>query len=179
MSLLEDIHQNRKRFHAEIARRAALVPQKEVQPTYFIKNTPFGVKKINPMKPVKARKPIVESDWWHRMWFYDLVNFTPRAPSRLTIAMVLDAVSNHYALSKTEIISARRTFDIVRPRQVAYYLAKKLTGRTLQEIGRRLGGRDHTSCLSGIRKIEKLRQSDEKLEADLHAIAAALGGSLG
>jgi len=119
-----------------------------------------------------------EPDWWPSMWFGDLVSGRPFTPIGLTIASVLDAVSSHYGIPKLEIISQRRTLSIVRPRQVCYYLAKHMTAKSLPEIGRRLGDRDHTSILSGIRKIEHLRSTDSKIDSDVRAIASSLGGSL-
>ncbi len=103
----------------------------------------------------------------------------PLIPERLTVDLIQRAVCRHYKVSKRDLVSARRTGDIIIPRQVGYYLAKKLTERSLPDIAARFGGRDHTSALSGIRKIERLRASDAKLDADLHEIAASVGGSLG
>lgn len=94
------------------------------------------------------------------------------------ISDILVATSRHYEVSKLDLLSARRTMDIVRPRQVCYYLARHLTKRSLPEIGRRIGGRDHTSALHGIQKIEQLRRTDPKLNADLHVIATTLGWPL-
>ncbi len=73
-----------------------------------------------------------------------------------------------------DIRSQRRTAKIVRPRQIAMYLAKMNTGRSLPEIGRRFGGRDHTTVLHAVRKIERLRLTDGKLNAELEAIEALL-----
>lgn len=97
---------------------------------------------------------------------------------RPRIETIQRACAKYYGVSRSDIISARRTAAVVRPRQVGYYLSKVLTLKSLPEIGRRFGGRDHTSALSGIRKIERLRKTDQELEADLHAIAAAVGGSI-
>ena len=112
------------------------------------------------------------------MWFYDLVSHRPYDTTALKISAIVDAVSRHFNVSKTDIMSQRRTRPIVRPRQVAMYLAKKLTLRSLPEIGRRLGGRDHTTILSGIRKIEQLRKVDPDMDAAVRAIASKLGGRL-
>ena len=65
-------------------------------------------------------------------------------------------VARHYNVSKADLLSSRRTRTIVRPRQIAMYLAKVLTPRSLPEIGRRFGGRDHTTVLHAVRKIEGL-----------------------
>jgi hypothetical protein len=178
MTLLEEIRENHKRFHADIARRAALVPQKE-ELTYSIPNAPFGVRKVRPGPAPKAKvQPNIEPAYWHCMWFFDLIKAKPARVVEPTINQVLDAVSRHYAIPRMALISARRTRNITRPRQISYFLAKKLTGRSFPEIGRRCGGRDHTSVIHGVQLIERLRAVDPLLESDLHAIASSLGGSL-
>jgi chromosomal replication initiator protein len=73
-------------------------------------------------------------------------------------------------VSKTELLSNRRTRTIVKPRQIAMYLAKVMTPRSLPEIGRRFGGRDHTTVLHAVRKIESLSGSDEKMEQELELL---------
>ena len=65
-------------------------------------------------------------------------------------------VARQYNVSRSDLLSSRRTANVVRPRQVAMYLAKTLTLRSLPEIGRRFGGRDHTTVLHAVRKIEAL-----------------------
>jgi chromosomal replication initiator protein len=72
-------------------------------------------------------------------------------------------VARHYNVSRQELVSNRRTRVIVKPRQVAMYLAKMLTPRSFPEIGRRFGGRDHTTVLHAVRKIEELIGGDTKL----------------
>ena len=99
-------------------------------------------------------------------------------PIRPRIETIQAAVAKHYGVTRGDILSARRTADVVRPRQVGYYLSKALSLKSLPEIGRRFGMRDHTSALHGIRKIEQLRKTDAQLESDLHAIAAKVGGVL-
>lgn len=88
------------------------------------------------------------------------------------------ACALHFGVSREDMIAQGRTANIVRPRQIAYYLSKHLSHRSLPEIGRRFGGRDHTSALYGIRKIERLRQTDPAIEADIKAITQSLGGSI-
>lgn len=86
------------------------------------------------------------------------------------------AVADYYNVDVGDMLSARRTKNIVKPRHVAYYLCKKLTLKSYPEIGRRFGGRDHTTAISGIRKIETLRKTDEQLDSDIRTIASSLGG---
>lgn len=88
---------------------------------------------------------------------------------------IFSAVAKHFKVTVIDIKSHRRTADIVRPRQLCMYLTKMLTGRSLPEIGRVLGARDHTTVLHGIRKIAALRAAgDESITAQVGAIAAML-----
>ena len=91
-------------------------------------------------------------------------------PKRIRIEDIQRIVARHYNVSKTELLSNRRTRTIVKPRQVAMYLAKVMTPRSLPEIGRRFGGRDHTTVLHAVRKIENLSGTDEKLEQELELL---------
>nr|WP_246160149.1 chromosomal replication initiator protein DnaA [Aureimonas fodinaquatilis] len=102
----------------------------------------------------------------------DLLNQLTRsnAEKRVRIEDILKFVSRHYNVSRTDILSARRTRTIVRPRQIAMYLAKTMTPRSLPEIGRRFGGRDHTTVLHAVRKIESERSNDLKLSEELDII---------
>ncbi len=102
----------------------------------------------------------------------DLLNQLTRAGAekRVRIEDILKFVSRHYNISRTDILSARRTRTIVRPRQIAMYLAKTMTPRSLPEIGRRFGGRDHTTVLHAVRKIEAERAIDQKLAEELDVI---------
>ncbi|MCY1364946.1 Chromosomal replication initiator protein DnaA [compost metagenome] len=79
-------------------------------------------------------------------------------------------MARHYNVSKQDLLSNRRTRTIVKPRQVAMYLAKMLTPRSLPEIGRRFGGRDHTTVLHAVRKIEDLVGADGKLAQELELL---------
>lgn len=75
-------------------------------------------------------------------------------PRRIKIEDILRIISRHYGVSKHDLLSQRRHRSVVWPRQIGMYLAKHLTARSLPEIGRRFGGRDHTTVLHAIRKIE-------------------------
>jgi hypothetical protein len=111
-----------------------------------------------------------------RPWFWITDEITPPR-KRPLIETVQRATAAHYNVSRREMLTARRARDVMHPRQAAYYLAKKLTKATLPEIGRAFN-RDHSSVLHGVRKIERLMETDATLLADLHAIANALGFDL-
>lgn len=86
---------------------------------------------------------------------------------RTTIQEIQREVCRYYRVTRVDLLSERRTMSIVRPRQIAMYLAKTITLRSLPEIGRRFGGRDHTTVLHSVRKITALRMSNESLDAEL------------
>lgn len=87
----------------------------------------------------------------------------PQEPKRIKIEDIQRVVARQYNVSRADLLSSRRTANVVRPRQVAMYLAKTLTLRSLPEIGRRFGGRDHTTVLHAVRKIEALVSKDTAL----------------
>jgi chromosomal replication initiator protein len=93
-----------------------------------------------------------------------------REPRRVRIEDIQRVVARHYNVSKADLLSSRRTRTIVRPRQVAMYLAKVLTPRSLPEIGRRFGGRDHTTVLHAVRKIEGMVAGDKILADEIEML---------
>ena len=105
----------------------------------------------------------------------------PQEPKRVKIEDIQRVVARQYNVSRSDLLSSRRTANVVRPRQVAMYLAKTLTLRSLPEIGRRFGGRDHTTVLHAVRKIERpgrqrhgAGRGDRNPEAAIAGIAALL-----
>lgn len=95
---------------------------------------------------------------------------------RITIDEIQRRVSEHYRIRQAEMVSARRAREVARPRQVAMYLAKQLTPRSLPEIGRKFGGRDHTTVIHAIRQIERLRGIDTDIDADVRTLMRDLEG---
>jgi chromosomal replication initiator protein len=89
---------------------------------------------------------------------------------RVRIEDIQRIVARHYNVSRQELVSNRRTRVIVKPRQIAMYLAKTLTPRSFPEIGRRFGGRDHTTVLHAVRKIEELVGEDTKLSHEIELL---------
>jgi chromosomal replication initiator protein len=83
-------------------------------------------------------------------------------------------VARQYNVSRADLLSSRRTANVVRPRQVAMYLAKILTLRSLPEIGRRFGGRDHTTVLHAVRKIETLASNDTSFAEEIESLKRQL-----
>ena len=89
---------------------------------------------------------------------------------RVRIEDIQKVVARHFNVSKNDLLSNRRTRVIVRPRQIAMYLSKNLTPRSLPEIGRRFGGRDHTTVLHAVRKVEKMSSDDIKLAHEIELL---------
>jgi chromosomal replication initiator protein len=94
---------------------------------------------------------------------------------RVTIDEIQRRVAEHFNIKMAEMTSSRRARVVARPRQVAMYLAKQLTQRSLPEIGRKFGGRDHTTVMHGVRKIEELMISDRALAEDVGLLQRMLG----
>ncbi|MEY4870843.1 MAG: hypothetical protein RLZZ563_173 [Pseudomonadota bacterium] len=95
---------------------------------------------------------------------------------KLTIEEIQRKVAEHYNIRLSDMIGPKRVRTIARPRQIAMYLAKQLTLRSLPEIGRRFGGRDHTTIMHGVRKIEELMATDSQLSDDLQMLRRQLQG---
>tara|TARA_B100001540_G_C15756896_1_gene619775 strand:+ start:169 stop:1566 length:1398 start_codon:yes stop_codon:yes gene_type:complete len=89
---------------------------------------------------------------------------------RITIDEIQNKVSNYYNLKIEDMTSSRRIRSFARPRQVAMYLSKKLTTRSLPEIGRKFGGRDHTTVIHAVKKIEQLKEENSKFDEDINLI---------
>jgi chromosomal replication initiator protein len=98
----------------------------------------------------------------------------PQEPKRIKIEEIQRIVARQYNVSRADLLSSRRTANVVRPRQVAMYLAKLLTLRSLPEIGRRFGGRDHTTVLHAVRKIENLVNTDTSLAEEIEILKRQL-----
>ena len=95
---------------------------------------------------------------------------------RITIDEIQRKVAEHYNLRLTDMHSARRARQVARPRQVAMYLSQLLTARSLPEIGRKFGGRDHTTVMHAIRKVEELMDDDAQIAQDVEVVRRALTG---
>ncbi len=97
-----------------------------------------------------------------------------KEPRRVKIDDILRVVTKHFGVPRNDLLSSRRNRSIVRPRQIGMYLAKSLTSRSLPEIGRRFGGRDHTTVIHAIRKIEELIQGDSSMREDVEILKRLL-----
>ena len=93
---------------------------------------------------------------------------------KITVEEIQRKVSDHFNIRLSDMIGPKRVRTFARPRQIAMYLAKQLTSRSLPEIGRRFGGRDHTTVMHGVRRIEELMQKDSQIADDLELLRRSL-----
>jgi chromosomal replication initiator protein len=104
---------------------------------------------------------------------HDLLRANDR---RVTIEEIQKRVSQHFNIRISDMHSARRARSVARPRQVAMYLAKQLTSRSLPEIGRKFGGRDHTTVMHAVKKVDELRERDSSFAEDVELLRRMLEG---
>jgi chromosomal replication initiator protein len=95
---------------------------------------------------------------------------------KVSIEEIQRKVSDHYNIRLSDMIGPKRTRCYARPRQVAMYLCKQMTSRSLPEIGRRFGGRDHTTIMHGVKRIDELRIQDAQIAEDLELLRRTLEG---
>ena len=93
---------------------------------------------------------------------------------RITVEEIQRKVAEYYSIRLSDMLGPKRTRTIARPRQVAMYLSKELTSRSLPEIGRRFGGRDHTTILHGVRKVDEMCGTDSQLREDIELLRRLL-----
>ena len=93
---------------------------------------------------------------------------------RVTIDEIQKAVSSHFDVKQLDLVSQRRAVAIARPRQIAMYLAKRLTTRSLPEIGRKFGNRDHSTVIHAVRRIEELRGTDSEIDGAVRSLMRQL-----
>jgi chromosomal replication initiator protein len=93
---------------------------------------------------------------------------------KITVEEIQRKVSEHYNIRLSDMIGPKRLRTYARPRQIAMYLAKQMTSRSLPEIGRRFGGRDHTTVMHGVKRVEELKVQDGQIAEDLEMLRRAL-----
>ncbi len=122
-----------------------------------------------------AKRPERKRDWI----FIDGSRDEDQFWSRIRVRTILDVVAEHFNVSLIDLVSPRRNAKITFARQIAMYLAHRVTDRSLPEIGRAIGGRDHTTVLHGVRKITAQIKTDPAIAADVEALRLKLiGGEL-
>ena len=170
-----DANERSKRFHASIAAKAAELNRPKQPLGKEAAKLPAVEKQVHIAMPAQASDRIDQLEQKvaelqetldrHGEIFAkmcrDSLSDTPR------FAEIVETVSQFYAVSLVALTSPRRSMVITRPRQIVYYLARKLTGLSLPQIGYRLGKRDHATVRHGIEKITKEMKRDELLRDDI------------
>lgn len=152
MSLVEQLHNERKARLARISSRAYVPARTEVE--------------IAPPAPVLSQ---VDDAFFQEAW--DVLDPKPPLPDIIGIMRRIQlAVCDEYKVSLQDLLSARRAAHVVEARQVSMYLIKEVTLRSLPEIGRKFGGRDHTTVLHSVRKIAARVESDESFAVNVARI---------
>lgn len=173
MSLAAQIAERHRRFHAHIAQKASELTQRlrpAVRATVVAPRRDDLVKRANSFSTE-------ELEFHHRqMWFYDLV-FPAPAVRRVDIRLIQAVVCEFYGIGMADLLCSRRTADLVRPRQIAMHLCHRMTTRSYPEIGRRFGGRDHTTALYADRKIGQSAKMDQKLASELETLEIKIRGT--
>lgn len=133
-----------------------------------------------PAPPPKTGEELI-AEWAERQkerfkepWFSIVGEISERAQQRITVLKIQMATARYYNVSRADILSHRRTNNVVKPRQIAMYLCKILTMKSLPEIGRMFGDRDHTTVLHAVRKIEDLRVHRDDYAVEIAAIISSI-----
>jgi chromosomal replication initiator protein len=157
-------HDRRRAFHEKIAAHAAaLAAPKEPPAPAAIEPEVVAAETDPPATPMSSRE-----------WFWPV-----EAEAFPKIRKIQEVVGRYYGVTRADLMSIRRMKELVRPRHVAIYLAKQLTAESLPAIGRRFGGRDHTTCLYALRKIERLALRDVETAHDVATLVDALTDGVG
>lgn len=133
-------------------------------------------------------EPVIHRDTWAERqkkiplpkapWFEIIAEIAPVEPIRPTIEQIQRVCCEHFKFTRDDFLSFRRTAAMVYARQIAMYLCKTLTLRSLPEIGRRFIGRDHTTVLHAVRKIAAKIEVDPELSAEVEALKIKIAGAL-
>jgi len=132
---------------------------------------------LQPVATVEAPTPEKAESWvdrQKRIWFWIEKDLGPVGP--ITISMIQEIVCDHYGITHNDLVCKRRTMNIMLPRQIAMYLCKALTPHSLPKISARFGGRDHTTALSNVRKIERLIAVDPELARTIEVLTREIKG---
>lgn len=163
----EEAHRRRVAFHADIARRAAALLRPSSQ---AIASAPAAPCSIEAPAAVSYETKIRLTEI---LAFEVTRNFDH---SQVTVSAIIDAVCEQFSISRKSLLSSRRTADVVNVRQCAMWLCKEFTMQSLPAIGRKFGGRDHTTVLHGVRKAPSKLARDADLRFGIMKVYERLAG---
>lgn len=162
-------------LHSKAEQMAAIVPQKVMEflahkITSNVRELEGALNRVVAHSQLVGRAITLETT---QEVLQDLLRASDR---RITIEEIQKKVAEHFTIKLAEMSSARRSRQVARPRQIAMYLAKQLTSRSLPEIGRKFGGRDHTTVMHAVKKVEELKESDQNFAEDVELLRRMLQG---
>ena len=162
-------------LHSKAEQMGVIVPQKVMEflahkITSNVRELEGGLNRVVAHSQLVGRAITLEST---QEVLQDLLRASDR---RITIEEIQKKVAEHFTIKLAEMSSARRSRQVARPRQIAMYLAKQLTSRSLPEIGRKFGGRDHTTVMHAVKKVEELKESDHSFAEDVELLRRMLQG---
>jgi len=162
-------------LHSKAEQMGVIVPQKVMEflahkITSNVRELEGGLNRVVAHSQLVGRAITLEST---QDVLQDLLRASDR---RITIEEIQKKVAEHFTIKLAEMSSARRSRQVARPRQIAMYLAKQLTSRSLPEIGRKFGGRDHTTVMHAVKKVEELKESDHNFAEDVELLRRMLQG---
>ncbi len=162
-------------LHSKAEQMGVIVPQKVMEflahkITSNVRELEGGLNRVVAHSQLVGRAITLEST---QEVLQDLLRASDR---RITIEEIQKKVAEHFTIKLAEMSSARRSRQVARPRQIAMYLAKQLTSRSLPEIGRKFGGRDHTTVMHAVKKVEELKESDHNFAEDVELLRRMLQG---
>lgn len=161
MSYVETLHQERVDRLARIAARGLPEPKAAFVKKYYKPSTP-------PAMLVEAAFGLGDEAAW-AMAIMGLEDYSGAAPRRLRVEEIQSVVALHYRMARDDLLSERRFKELVRARAVAMYLARHLTLKSLPEIANFFGGRDHSTVLHAVRRVdERMRRDPEFYDTVMH-----------
>lgn len=143
--------------------------KRDIEAKKTLSATPPPPPVIPPRPPDPVRPPVVVS-------IPPLIDEPEIIPHQPTVRAIITAVCAHYETDPVDILSKRRPDSVVKARHIAMFLARKHTLKSLPDIGRRIGNKDHTTVIHAINKINKLLEVDLSVAADIAAIEAKIAG---
>jgi chromosomal replication initiator protein len=160
-------------LHAKAERINCVVPDKVME--FLAHKISSNVRElVGALNRIAAHAQLVGRTISLEMTQEVLADLLRASERRITIDEIQKKVAEHFNIRVADMHSARRARQVARPRQVAMYLAKQLTPRSLPEIGRKFGGRDHTTVIHAVRKIEELSAYDATFKEDVDLLRRLL-----
>ena len=160
-------------LHAKAEKTGCLVPDKVME--FLAHKISSNVRELEgALNRIVAHAQLVGRTISLEMTQEVLADMLRSSERRITIDEIQKKVAEHYGIRLTDMSSSRRARQVARPRQVAMYLAKQLTSRSLPEIGKRFGNRDHTTVMHAVSRVNELMERDGTFAEDVELLRRLL-----